>query len=68
MRKLDFYEKARLLCDKAFAIVGLKKPANNVLHLGRTLGVNRAKEHGAPRDDVAQTSGHEGKDEAEKVF
>ena len=68
VKKLDFYEKARVLCNKAFDGAGLEKPSNEVLHLGRTLGMNRAKEINASRDDATQMPGDECKDEAEKSY
>ena len=70
MTKKEFYEKARILCNKVFAMAGLEKPSKKVLHLGRVLGLNRAIERKAPREDATQMSGHEAnvKDEADKSY
>ena len=68
LSKLDFYEKARVLYNKVFDAAGLETPSNKVLHLGRTFGMNRAKERNSPRDDATQMSGHGGKYEVQKLI
>ena len=48
MKKKEFYEKARVLCNNVLAIAGLEKHSKKVLHLGRVLELNRAIERKAP--------------------